>query len=85
MNMHTTSLKLSDQLKKRTTKAAKRMGLTAHAFMVEAIEEAAYGVESKDEFIARGLASAANARRTAKYVTAEKVLAKLERRLKKAK
>jgi predicted transcriptional regulator len=82
--MATTSLKLSDSLKKRTAQAAKRMGISTHAFMVEAIEKAASGVESQSEFIARGLANGARAKRTGKYVSADRVLAGLERQLKAA-
>ncbi len=39
----------------------------------------------RQEFIARGLASAAQARQSGRYVTAERVIAKLARRLAKAK
>lgn len=41
--------------------------------------------KAREEFIARGLASAARARKTGKYVPADKVIAKLARKLARAK
>ena len=40
--------------------------------------------KAQKEFIARGLASAAHARKTGKYVSADKVIEKLTRKLVKA-
>jgi len=39
--MSTTSLKLSDELKQRAVAAAEQKGVSPHAFMVQAIEQAA--------------------------------------------
>lgn len=41
--------------------------------------------KARQEFVARGLASAARARKSGRYVTAGKVLGKLARKLAKAK
>jgi len=58
--MGTTSLKLPEELKRRAGAAAQRMGKTAHAFMVDAIERAATAAEAR----ARLVAEAEAARRT---------------------
>jgi len=52
MLMTTTSLKLSDDLKKRATNAAHELGVSPHAFMVSAIEQAAHATEQRLRFIA---------------------------------
>jgi len=41
--------------------------------------------KTRQEFIARGLASAARSRKTGKYVSADQVITKLARKLAKAK
>ena len=48
----TTSLKLSEELKQRTVMAARGEGLSTHAFMVKAIEQAAKNVELRAKFYA---------------------------------
>jgi len=50
--MATTSLKLSDDLKKRAANAAHELGVSPHAFMVTAIEQAAHATEQRLRFIA---------------------------------
>jgi hypothetical protein len=40
---------------------------------------------ARQEFIARGLASAAKAKKTGRYIPADRVIGKLERKLAKAK
>lgn len=50
--MTTTSLKLPDDLKKRATDAARDLGVSPHAFMVSAIEQAAKAAEQRARFIA---------------------------------
>ena len=50
--MATTSLKLPDDLKEQATKAAAVLGLSPHAFMVEAIRQAAHNAELRRAFIA---------------------------------
>jgi predicted transcriptional regulator len=52
MPMATTSLKLPDDLKKRAANAAHELGVSPHAFMVSAIEQAAHSTEQRLRFIA---------------------------------
>jgi predicted transcriptional regulator len=53
--MSTTSLKLPDDVKERAVAAAKRRGVTPHAFMVEAIRSAASAAERRAEFVAEAV------------------------------
>jgi predicted DNA-binding protein len=55
--MSTTSLKLPDELKERAAAAAKRQGITTHAFMIEAIRTAATAAEDRARFIAEAKAA----------------------------
>lgn len=57
--MPTTSLKLPDELKQRAAKAAQELGISPHAFMVDAIRQAADAVEQRSEFVAQALAARA--------------------------
>ncbi len=50
--MTTTSLKLPDDLKRRAANAAHELGVSPHAFMVSAIEQAAHSTEQRLRFIA---------------------------------
>jgi predicted transcriptional regulator len=49
--MTTTSLKLPEALKQRATQAAQQLGISPHAFMVSAIEQAATATEQRARFI----------------------------------
>jgi predicted transcriptional regulator len=49
--MATTSLKLPEDVKERATAAARRRGVTPHAFMVDAIRLAAVAAEQRAEFV----------------------------------
>jgi predicted transcriptional regulator len=62
--MSTTSLKLPDDVKKRAAAAAKRRGVTPHAFMVEAIRSAATAAERRAEFVSEAVAARKATRRT---------------------
>jgi len=55
--MTTTSLKLPDALKQRAAEAAQRQGISPHAFMVQAIEQAAAQAEQRAAFVAEALAA----------------------------
>ena len=50
--MSTTSLKLSDELKQRAISAAQLQGISTHAFMVNAIEQASILAQQRASFIA---------------------------------
>ena len=49
--MSTTSLKLSDELKQRAANAAHQIGVSPHAFMLNAIEQAAAATEQRTRFL----------------------------------
>jgi len=49
--MATTSLKLPEELKQRAVDAAQELGISPHAFMVDAIRQAAHAVEQRATFV----------------------------------
>ncbi|MFN4324261.1 MAG: CopG family ribbon-helix-helix protein [Azonexus sp.] len=49
--MSTTSLKLPDDLKQRAVNAAAQQGVSPHAFMISAIEQATRAEELRQDFI----------------------------------
>ena len=51
--MSTISLKLTDELKQRAIGAAHVLGISPHAFMVEAIRQAVHAVEKRAAFVAQ--------------------------------
>lgn len=55
--MATTSLKLSDELKQRAAVAAEKKGVSPHAFMVNAIEQAATAAERRASFVSEAQAA----------------------------
>ena len=57
--MSTTSLKLPDELKQRAVTAAQQLGISTHAFMVDAIRQAADTVEQRSQFVAQAQAARA--------------------------
>jgi len=57
--MSTTSLKLPEDLKQRATAAAGELGISPHAFMVDAIRQAADSVEQRAQFVDEALAARA--------------------------
>jgi predicted transcriptional regulator len=50
----TTSLKLTEEVKLQAAHAAKELGMTPHAFMVEAIKQASMNAEIRRNFIQQG-------------------------------
>ncbi len=79
--MSTTSLKLPDELKERTSAAAQRLGITAHAFMISAIEQAALNAEARGKFIAEAEAARKSVLKSGKGYDADEVHAYLKKRL----
>ena len=55
--MSTTSLKLPDDVKYRAAVAAKRRGVTPHAFMLEAIRSAVSAAEQRAEFVSEAVSA----------------------------
>ena len=85
--MKTTSippLRVSPELRKQA-EAVLEQGETLSSFLLDALTRSIEYRKARQEFIARGLASAAHAKKTGKYVSAERVIEKLTRKLVKAK
>jgi len=59
--MSTTSLKLPDDVKRQAVAAAKHQGVTPHAFMVDAIRDAAAAAERRAAFVYDAVAARAEA------------------------
>ena len=79
--MSTTSLKLSDELKQRAVAAAEKKGVSPHAFMVDAIEQAASAAEQRAGFVNDALAAREQALETGKGYDARQVHAYLRERI----
>ena len=79
--MSTTSLKLSDELKQRAVAAAEMKGVSPHAFMVAAIEQAATAAEQRACFVGEAQAAREQMLRTGKGYDAGEVHAYLKARI----
>jgi predicted transcriptional regulator len=71
--MGTTTLKLPDELKERVADVVDGTGKSAHAFMVEAIEQQTRLAEQRKQFVADALAARQEFRRTGKAYAFEDV------------
>ena len=78
--MGTTSLKLTEALKQRAIAAAQSRGLTPHAFMVRAIEEAATATELRAGFVAEAEAARKSLHDGGKGIDADEAHAYLRKR-----
>ena len=76
-------LRVTPELRKQA-EAVLEAGETLSGFVLEAVNRNIEYRKARQDFIARGLASAEQARKTGKYISAEKVIAKLEKKLAKA-
>jgi len=74
------SLRVSPNLRKEA-EAVLEDGETLSGFVLDAITRSVEYRKARQEFIARGLTSAAKAKKSGRYISAERVLNKLERRL----
>lgn len=79
--MSTTSLKLSDELKQRAIAAAEMKGVSTHAFMVQAIEQAATSAERRASFVTEAQAAREQMLTTGKGYDASEVHAYLKARI----
>jgi predicted transcriptional regulator len=79
--MTTTSLKLPDELKQRAVSAAQELGISPHAFMVDAIRHAAQAVEQRSSFVAQAGEARTEMLQQGMGHDAEDVRAYLRRRL----
>ena len=77
-------LRVSPELRKQA-EAVLEQGETLSGFVLEALNRNIEYRKARQEFVARGMASAARARKTGKYVSANRVIEKLSRKLLKAK
>lgn len=78
--MSTTSLKISDELKQRAIAAAQSQGVSTHAFMVNAIEQAATVAERRANFVSDALAAEKQMLDTGKGLDADEVFAYIRAR-----
>jgi predicted transcriptional regulator len=78
------SLRVSPELRKRAEEVLEE-GETLSGFVLNALTRSIEFRKSRQEFVARGLSSAARAKKTGKYISADKVIDKLASRLAKAK
>ncbi|MBS1160518.1 MAG: hypothetical protein H6R15_2937 [Proteobacteria bacterium] len=79
--MSTTSLKISDELKQRAIHAAQQQGLSPHAFMVQAIEQAARAAELRASFVDDALAAREAMRQSGTGYEADDVRAYIKARI----
>jgi predicted transcriptional regulator len=77
-------LRVSPELRKEA-EAVLEDGESLSGFVLDAVTRSIEHRKARQEFIARGLASAEKSRKSGKYVASDRVLGKLERRLAKAK
>ena len=71
--MSTTTLKLPEELKERIADVVDGTGKSAHAFMVEAIEEQTRRAEQRKQFVHEALAADREFARTGKGYALEEV------------
>ena len=83
--MATTSLKLSDELKQRAIAAAEKMGVSPHAFMIHAIDQAATAAGRRASFVGDAQTAREQMLATGKGYDASEVHAYLKARLSGAK
>jgi predicted transcriptional regulator len=77
-------LRVSPELRQQAESVLEE-GETLSSFMLDALRHSIDLRQSQQAFVARGLASAAKAKATGKYIPADRVIAKLTRRLSAAK
>lgn len=77
-------LRVSPELRKQA-EAVLEEGETLSSFVLDALTRSIEYRRARQQFVARGLASAAQAQKTGKYVSADRVIEKLARKLIKAK
>ena len=77
----TTSLKLPDEVKLQAANAAKDLGITPHAFMVEAIKQASINAELRRSFIEDANNARKEVLKDGKVYDADKVFKHLKSRI----
>lgn len=79
--MSTTSLKLPDEVKQSAVRAAQELGISPHAFMVDAIRQAADAVEQHSQFVAQALAARDEMRQSGRGHDADEIRTYLRARI----
>lgn len=76
--MSTTSLKLPDDIRQLVAQAATSEGISAHAFMIRAVSEAAVNADKRAQFVDSAVASRQQALQTGRGYAADDVHAWLQ-------
>ncbi len=74
------ALRVSTRLR-RTAESVLREGETLSAFVLESLTRGVEARRAQEAFLTRGLASAARARSSGRYIPAQRTIGKLRRRL----
>jgi predicted transcriptional regulator len=74
---NTTSIKLSETLKKHSATAAKELGMTTHAFMVDAIKRATEQQSMRHSFIKDAIESRKSTIKTGKVISLDDAFERL--------
>ena len=77
----TTSLKLTEEIKLQATNAAKELGMTPHAFMVEAIKQASINAEIRRNFIQQANIAREGVIKNGKVFESDKVFEAMKARI----
>ncbi|MBU3601386.1 hypothetical protein [Polynucleobacter sp. AM-25C3] len=77
----TTSLKLTEEIKLQATNAAKELGMTPHAFMVEAIKQASINAEIRRNFIGQANIAREGVMKNGKVFESDKVFEAMKTRI----
>ncbi len=77
----TTSLKLTEEIKLQATNAAKELGMTPHAFMVEAIKQASINAEIRRNFIQQANTAREHVIKNGKVYDSDKVFDAMKTRI----
>jgi predicted transcriptional regulator len=77
----TTSLKLTEEIKLQAANAAKELGMTPHAFMVEAIKQASINAEIRRNFIQQASVAREGVMKNGKVYESDKVFEAMKARI----
>jgi predicted transcriptional regulator len=77
----TTSLKLTEEIKLQAANAAKELGMTPHAFMVEAIKQASIHAEIRRNFIQQASIARDGVMKNGKVYESDKVFEAMKARI----
>lgn len=77
----TTSLKLTEEIKLQAANAAKELGMTPHAFMVEAIKQASINAEIRRNFILQASIAREGVMKNGKVFESDKVFEAMKARI----